>query len=221
METTYYYSAGACSLPGQALLEWLGQPYKLVRADRAARQTDGYVKVHPQRKVPVLALDQGARILTENIAILTHLAERKPGFLPPHGSPARDTANQWMSYIATTLHPAFWPHLMPQRYSAYEAHHGPVRATGQARVRAELAVVDQALHAAGHLVGRQLDVVDVYLYSVARWARSFCDMGREFPRVQRLMDEVERDPGVQFALATEKGDAPKSPHCLSHTAFGG
>jgi glutathione S-transferase len=65
-----------------------------------------YLAINPEGKVPTLLID--GRPLTEVAAILYYLANRFPeaGLWPPGGLEAEAEAISWMSFIASTIHPA-------------------------------------------------------------------------------------------------------------------
>jgi glutathione S-transferase len=65
-----------------------------------------YLELNPEGKVPTLIVD--GRPLTEVAAILYYLAKRFPdaALLPRENIEAEAQALSWMSFIASTLHPA-------------------------------------------------------------------------------------------------------------------
>ena len=210
MSILYFYAPSACSLSGQIVLEWLAQPYELCRADAKIRQTPAYRRVNPLGKVPAMLVD--GHPLAENSAILTHLAERKPGLLPPHGTWQRDCANMWLSYIGTTLHPAFGPIFNAGRYLPYPSTHAALAEQARARVKAELAYVNRCLgQGSGWLVGQRPTAADAYMYAISRWGKKHVDIPRTMPHLHRHQLLMERDPAVVFALAIERGETAKSP----------
>lgn len=220
MSTVFFYSPGACSLSGQIVLEWLGQPYRLCRVDARLRQTPAFRRVNPLGKVPALLVD--GHVLAENSAILTHLAERRSGLLPPHATPPRDRANQWLSYIGTTLHTAFSPTFGAQRYVDYPFMEAAVVESARRRVKAELAHVNRCLgEGSGWLVGQQATAADAYLYAISRWGKKLVDIPQVWPHLHRHQRMMEADPAVIFALATEKGDTARSPSggCEGHVTL--
>ena len=65
-----------------------------------------FLKLNPDGKVPTLLIDD--RVLTEVAGILFYLARRFPdaALLPQDDIEAEAQAVSWMSFIASTLHPA-------------------------------------------------------------------------------------------------------------------
>lgn len=211
MIPVYFYSPGACSLGGQVVLEWLQQPYFLCRVEREVRTSPAYLKINPRHKVP--ALKVGEQVIVENAAILTYLAERRPelNLLPAAGSMARIACLEWQSYLASGFHAAFSPYFAPGRYIADPAQHDAVKQQAIAQLRDQYAFVDQALDGKDYLLGTHKTVLDPYFYGLARWGKKLFDIPADYPNVARHMARMEADPAVQFAIATEKGQAAASP----------
>ncbi len=69
-------------------------------------QSPAYLAINPEGKVPTLVID--GRPLTEVAGILYYLARKFPaaGLLPVNDPEAEAQAISWMSFIASTLHPA-------------------------------------------------------------------------------------------------------------------
>ena len=68
-------------------------------------RTPAYLALNPEGKVPTLLID--GRSLTEVAAILFYLARRFPeAGLLPEGAEGEAQALSWLSFIASTLHPA-------------------------------------------------------------------------------------------------------------------
>ena len=80
-----------------------GQPISFAKQEHRAPR---YLLLNPQGKVPTLLID--GRPLTEVAAILYYLAKSHPqAALLPEGNPEEEAqAISWMSFIASTVHPA-------------------------------------------------------------------------------------------------------------------
>src|SRR3546814_9555085 len=80
-------------------------------------------------KVP--AREIGDVILTENVAILTYIAEQVPAFgLLPVSGMERARALEWLALLSSTVHVAFRPIFRPGRLAVSEAGQQDVAATG-------------------------------------------------------------------------------------------
>jgi glutathione S-transferase len=86
-----YFTPGACSLADHIALNEAGLVFDRIRVDLETKRTeDGgdYTEVNPKGYVPALVLDDG-QLLTENVAILSWVADRVPKLAPGtllHGS---------------------------------------------------------------------------------------------------------------------------------------
>lgn len=204
MSPVLFYTPGTCALACMVALEWRGEPYDACHVSREARGSAEYERINPKRQVPALRVD--GRILVEVNAILAHVADRAPsaGILPPNGTPERDLANQWLSYLGSGFHAAFWPFYNPQRYTRDPAGHDAVKGAAVDAIRRELAFVDAHLAKNERILGDVPSVLDGYLYAMARWGVDALDL-KEFPEVSRHMKLLAADPKIRVGLAIERG----------------
>jgi len=204
MNTILFYTPGTCALACMVSLEWLREPYRLCRVEREARSSQMYRAINPRAHVPALRVD--GRTLVEANAILAHIADRRPaaGLLPANETWERDVANQWLAYLASGFHPAFWPYFRPDRYTTDSRHEMSVKEGAERSIRRELSFVDRNLEGRDWIVGDRRTVLDVYLHSMDRWAKSIVDMALEFPNVARHQNALQADRSVRFALAIER-----------------
>ena len=106
---TLYFSPGSSSLATHIALNEIGVPFeaKLTALHRNEHRAADYLAVNPEGKVPTLMID--GRPLTEVAATLWYLARRHPEarLLPQQGDiEAEARVISWMSFIASTIHPA-------------------------------------------------------------------------------------------------------------------
>jgi len=106
---TLYFSPGSSSMATHIALNEVGAPFelKLTALHRNEHLAADYLAVNPEGKVPTLMID--GRPLTEVAATLWYLARRYPeaGLLPQQGDiEAEARVISWMSFIASTIHPA-------------------------------------------------------------------------------------------------------------------
>jgi glutathione S-transferase len=201
-----FYSPGACSLAPMVIAEWTGKPYRLCRVEKEVRSTDVYKRINPLGNVPALRI--GDRTLVEVSAIAQHLSERSPetGLTPKAGSAAWDETNQWLSYFPSAFHASFYPYFFPDRYSTDESDRAAVQARAQERIRSNYGYVDKHLSKRRYMLGDARSILDPYLYAMARWGQNFMSVEKEFPNVAAHQALMEKDPAVQFGLATERAD---------------
>lgn len=201
-----YYTPGTCALSELICLEWIGEPYRLCRVEREARQSPAFLAINPHGSVPAMELE--GRHLVENNALLAALADRHPAaeLAPRPGTPERDEVNFWLSYIASRYHVAHYPIFKPHKYSDRQDLHEHLREQAIAQVGAELDFVNSRLAGRRFAVGERRGIVDAYFVATGRWARRFFDYGERCPDFDRYLNGLEEDEGVRRAKAIEAGE---------------
>lgn len=105
---TLYFAPGSSSMAVHIALHEIGVPFdaRPMSFKRNDLRSPAYLKLNPEGKVPTLVIEK--RPLTEVAAILFYLARRYPDadLLPRADLDAEAHAVSWMSFIASTLHPA-------------------------------------------------------------------------------------------------------------------
>src|SRR5579871_2397879 len=103
-----YFAPGSSSMAAHIALHEVGaafEPRPMSFKTNDMRKPE-FLTINPAGKVPTLLID--GRVLTEVAGILFYLARRFPeaGLLPHNDIEAEAQAVSWMSFIASTLHPA-------------------------------------------------------------------------------------------------------------------
>lgn len=156
----FYFSPLACSLAGHMIIREAGLPVRRVPVSLARGQAaDGQPlrDLNPKAMVPVLRFDDG-RLLTENIAVLTALADLAPehGYLPPRDTPAGLATLEWLSFTATELHKlCLYPIFQPDAPEA-------VKAWCRSLLPGRLAVAAERLRHQPWLAGERFTLADAY-----------------------------------------------------------
>ena len=105
---TLYFSPGASSMATHIALHEVGAPFetRLVSLAKKENLKPEFLAINPEGKVPTLVID--GQPLTEVAANLWYLAKRFPqaGLLPQNDLAAEAQVISWMSFIASTIHPA-------------------------------------------------------------------------------------------------------------------
>ena len=102
-----YFAPGSSSMAVHIALHEIGVPFEARPLSFARRETRtaSFLAINPAGKVPTLLID--GRPLTEVAGCLFYLAKRYPeAALLPTDIEAQAHAVSWMSFIASTLHPA-------------------------------------------------------------------------------------------------------------------
>ena len=105
---TFYFTPGSSSMAPHIALQEIGVPYESRPVSLAKKENrePAYLALNPEGKVPLLLIN--GTPLTEVAAILFFLARRFPEaeLLPMGDIIAEAQAVSWMSFIASTIHPA-------------------------------------------------------------------------------------------------------------------
>lgn len=104
---TLYHSPGSSSMAAHIALHEVGAQFTTIPLsfDRKETRTPEFLAINPAGKVPTLLID--GQPLTEVAAILFYLARRFPeAGLLPEDLEAQAQVVSWMSFCASTVHPA-------------------------------------------------------------------------------------------------------------------
>ena len=105
---TLYFSPGSSAMATHIALHEVSVPFerRLVSLAAHENRNPDYLALNPEGKVPTLVID--GRILTEVAGTLWYLARSYPAanLLPVSDIEAEAQIVSWMSFIASTIHPA-------------------------------------------------------------------------------------------------------------------
>ena len=182
-----YFSPLACSMATRIALYEAGQSANFIEVDpktkKVLKDNSDFYAVNALGLVPVVRTDDGA-ILTENAAILQHVAERLAGAgLGAKEGIDRSRLQQWLCFIGTELHKALFTPLLGKNV------HAEVKAYTLEKYLSRLDYLDK------HLKGREflLDhftVADAYLTTVLNW--SMATPMIDFSKYPVVKDYLER-----------------------------
>jgi glutathione S-transferase len=178
-----------------ALLE-AGFDVEIVMVDIESKALAGggsFLDINPTGMVPALMFDDG-EVLTENLAILSWVADRAPQ-LAPAGGLGRYRLLETLSFIASEIHKRF-----PIYLSLPEADRFPIE---DDILRSFSYLAARLGH--GYLFDDTFSVADAYLFVMARGA-----LALELPIDGKYLDYVRRieaRPMVQKALLRERSAA--------------
>jgi glutathione S-transferase len=142
-----------------------------------------YLAINPEAKVPTLLID--GRVLTEVAAILYYLAKRYPeaGLWPAGGLEEEAQAISWMSFIASTIHPA--------------------RRIGVERWKEVFEIAERRLGNRDWAVARY-SIADIHLFRLFwRFVGSVKPEPRDFPNLFAHYDRMMVRPAVRRTLEVE------------------
>lgn len=182
---TLYFAPGSSSMAPHIALHEIGLPFsaKALSFAKNDNRSAAYLRLNPEGKVPTLLID--GRPLTEVAAILFYLAKRFPaaGLLPLNDLDADAEAISWMSFLASTLHPA--------------------RRRGLEYARHCFALADRRLGQQTWAL-QSYSVVDIHLFRLYwRFCNSLQPAVQEFPNLQRHYQHMLARPAVRKTCALE------------------
>jgi glutathione S-transferase len=180
---TLYLAPGSSSMAVHIALHEIGVPFESRPLSfKNDLRTPAFLALNPEGKVPVLVVD--GRPLTEVAAILVYLAKRFPDaeLLPRDDLDAEAQALSWMSFIASTLHPA--------------------RQRGLEYARQVYGIADRRLGdgwALGHY-----SIADIHLFRLYwRLANSLHPAPEMFPNLTAHYQRMMARPAVQRTIEVE------------------
>ena len=182
---TLYFAPGSSSMAVHIALHEIGAPFEgkpMSFKQNDMRKAD-FLKINPAGKVPMLLID--GRPLTEVAGILFYLARRFPesGLLPHGDIEAEAQVVSWMSFIASTLHPA--------------------RKQGLDHVRQVYSIADHKL-GGGWALGERYSIADIHLFRLYwRMFNSLHPKSGEFPNLDAHYARMMARPAVQKTIEIE------------------
>ena len=129
---TLYFCPGACSTASHIGLEEAGAQYveKPVMLPKGEQKTEAYLKVNPRGKVPAIDID--GKILTENTAILTWVAQKYADKkLMPSDPFEMARAISTMAWFSNIVHPSYTHYMRPERFAPDAAAQPSVKEAGK------------------------------------------------------------------------------------------
>jgi glutathione S-transferase len=180
---TLYFAPGSSSMAVHIALHEIGVPFEgRPLSFKNDLRAPAFLTLNPEGKVPVVMID--GRPLTEVAAILFYLAKRFPEaeLLPRDDIEAEAQALSWMSFLASTLHPA--------------------RQRGLGYAKEVYGIADRRL-GGGWALGRY-SIVDIHLFRLYwRLANSLHPAPATFPNLTAHYQRMMARPAVQRTIEIE------------------
>jgi glutathione S-transferase len=214
-ELTLFFAPDTCARVPLIALEEIGCRYSLevVAFMKGQHRSAEYLALNPSGKVPVLVTD--GRALSENVAILSWLADRFPAArLLPQGADA-DRFQQLsdLAFCASGLHPLVTRLRIPHFFCDIPEARQRVFDMAQTAMKLNFAIIDERLEHSTWWYGEQWSIVDAYINWVwfrvtgtAFDASAFTNYARHNeamqarPAVARM---VKRNDEIASALAAQ------------------
>jgi glutathione S-transferase len=203
-----FYSPGACSLAAHVALEESGLSYTTTRIDVRGGENLKleYLRINPLGKVP--ALEVSGEILTEGAAILAYVADQvqRLGLLPEPGSFARARAQEWLNFLASTVHVAYRAIFRPERIAGSDPGTiNMVRQVGGRAVAEAMLEIERRIDGTPFVLGNTYSLCDAYAYVFWRWSQreAAAPFVPALPKLASLAERVEARPAVKAVLRRE------------------
>lgn len=183
---TFYFAPGSSSMAVHIALHEVGasfEPRPLSFAKKEQRAPE-FLRLNPEGKVPTLVID--GRPLTEVAAVLFYLARTFPeaGLLPQGDPEAEAEVISWMSFIASTIHPA--------------------RRQGAAHAEEVWAVAERRLGPREWAIGRY-SIADIHLFRLYwRFMNSLRPSPDRFPHLTAHFERMMQRPAVRRTCEIEQ-----------------
>lgn len=200
-----YYAPGSCSLASHLALELSGLPYAAQRINMAnnEQRSPEYLTINPKGRVPALVTEHG--ILTETPAILVYICQLCPEakLAPLDDIYAFAQLQSFNSYLSSTVHVAHAHRYRGHRWTDSAEAMETMKQKVPQNMRDCFRYIEQDLLKGPWVLGAQLSVCDLYLFTIGRWlAGDEVDI-KEFPRVADHAARVQQLPAVQRVLAQQ------------------
>jgi glutathione S-transferase len=180
-----YFAPGSSSMAPHIALHEVGAAFepRPISFWRKENRSAEYLALNPEGKVPTLLID--GRPLTEVAAILFYLARSFPAAgLLPDGAEAEAQVVSWMSFAASTLHPA--------------------RRRGLEHAIPVWRVADQRLGARRWVMGDCYSIADIHVFRLYwRMSASLKPAPGAFPNLARHHERMLARPAVARTIRDE------------------
>jgi len=196
-----YGQKGTGSVPVEATLLLLGEPYELVERAPTEKPEAGDMRdeemerVNPMRQVPALVLPNG-ELMTESAAILIHLADSHPAarLSPAPDDPKRPAFLRWMTFVSAQIYGQVWARDDPGRLAADEAHKAVILERTAERMASCWRMMDAQVRPGRYILGEDLSVLDLYVTVVSCWGPRRPRFYQEAPKMTEVVRRVDQDP---------------------------
>jgi glutathione S-transferase len=196
-----YFSPLACSMATRIALYEAGGSADFIEVDpktkKVLKDNSDFYAVNPLGLVPVVRTDDGV-ILTENAAILQHVAEKlADSGIGARAGIERSKLQQWLCFIGTELHKSLFTPLLGKTTPA------EVKAYVLEKYLSRLEYLDKYLEGREFVLDH-FSVADAYLTTVLNWsiATPMIDFSK-YPAVKAYLERMKKRPSVAKALAEE------------------
>ena len=199
---TLYYAPNTCSLAPYIALEEAGAEFTPYRVNFAEGEQNSaaYKKLNPKGRVPALATDQG--IITENVAILSFIAEIYPQMRLSRKDPFAFAQMQaFNAYLSSTVHPHHAHNRRGSRWSDDPAVVEALKIKVPQNMTDCFTIIENEYLKGPWVMGEQYTVADAYLFTIAGWLKGDGVDINKFPKTLAHRKAMQARPAVARAVA--------------------
>ena len=205
-----YFSPGACSFVPHTLLETAGEPFEaaMVKLHKGENFSAEYKAINPRSQVPVLV--DGDQVITQIVAIVSHLNERFPqlGFIPREPL-ARTRMLETLAWMNNTVHPTFTHIFLPHKFAESDAAKAELKDFNSNLYRSHMVELEALVERAGragqpYLAGDHFGPLDAYTLTLARWGGIAGIDPAAFPATWAFIHRIAALPPVARAIERER-----------------
>jgi glutathione S-transferase len=210
MTLKLYFAPGACSFVPHTLLETAGEPFEpvVVKIHKGENYNPEYAAINPRNQVPVLV--DGGEVITQIVAIVSHLNDRFPhcNFLPREPL-ARTRALETLAWMNNTVHPTFTHVFMPQKFARSAEAQADVKAFNSALYGPMLGEIEAMARKAQEqgrawLGGEHFGPLDAYALTLLRWGGFAGHDPQGYPVLWAHVQRIAQLPAVARAMERER-----------------
>lgn len=196
-----YYTPGACSLAAHIILNEINVDFEIEKVNLDTHRTEkdqDFYKINPKGFVPALEINQGS-ILTENVAILTFLAQKDPH---QKMTPSLGLDNirllEWLGYLNSQLHNAYL-------YFFHNELTDDQKLKGFEKINKYLVFIDNFLEHSDHiyLVNDSFGPADAYFFVLTNWSSYIKHDLTPYKHILALRKNIEQRQSVQVTMKKE------------------
>ena len=200
-----YYAPNSCALASHRALELSGLAYEAKRVDFAKNEqrSPEFLALNPKGRVPALLTERG--VLTETPAILVYICQARPEaqLAPLHDAFAFAQLQSFNSYLCSTVHVAHAHRYRGHRWADSAEAIEAMKQKVPQNMRDCFRLIEQDYLKGPWVLGEQLSVCDLYLFTIGRWLPGDEVDINEFPSVAAHAARVQQLEGVQRVLARQ------------------
>ncbi len=203
---TLYYAPKTCSLAPMIALEEAGAEYTAHKVNFAENEqnTAPFKYVNPKGRVPALATDKG--VITENVAILSFIADVYPKMRLSRSDPFAFAQMQaFNAYLASTVHPHHAHNRRGARWSDDAAVVEAMKIKVPQNMTDCCVMIEREYLKGPWVMGEQYTVADAYLFTIANWLEGDGVDTSKFPKILAHRAAMLERPAVQAAMEKHGG----------------